>query len=289
MPAQAASTPSAGGARLTLRTALELGRFHIVAIAALAAAVFGFLFEGRLGLAAAALVGADWFLLNLWNRIADVPEDLRNGIDGTAFAAAHGRALNLLAFAALALTLPLAPRLIFLRLAFHLGGWAYSFGPRLKQVFLLKNVFSGLLFIASVIGYPLLLCAQRPPPAQVLWLAAFFLPLEITYELIYDLRDVTGDAAEGIVTVPVAWGARRTRGLIWLLLAISTAALLSSGLRWRELVMVAAPLQQALVVLFWIPREVTKRAAVRVTYLGAAQLASYCAWVLAGLPLERPW
>jgi 4-hydroxybenzoate polyprenyltransferase len=276
-----------------VKVALELGRFHIVAIAALAAVVFGFLFDGHLGLAAGALVGLDWCLLNLWNRIADVPEDLRNGIPGTGFAAAHGRALNRLAFAALLLTLPLLPALVPLRLAFHLGGWAYSFGPRLKRIFLLKNIFSGLLFIASVIGYPLLLSPVRPPLAEVLCLAAFFLPLEITYELIYDLRDVEGDAACGIVTVPVAWGARRTRGFIWLLLALSTAALLlgslAGALRWRELVMIAAPLQQALVLRFWIPREISKPAAVRVTYLGAAQLASYVVWIALRLPLERPW
>ena len=276
-----------------MRTALELGRFHIVAIAALATVVFGFLFDGHLGVLAGALVGLDWCLLNLWNRIADVPEDRRNGTPGTDFAAAHGRALSFAALATLLVTLPLAPRLLPLRLAFHLGGWAYSFGPRLKRVFLLKNVFSGLLFIASVIGYPLALSQARPPVAEVLCLAAFFLPLEITYELIYDLRDVEGDAAEGIVTVPVAWGAGRTRRLLWLLLALSTASLVlgswSGALRWRELVMIAAPLQQALVLLFWIPREISKPAAVRVTYLGAAQLASYLAWIALRLPLDRPW
>jgi 4-hydroxybenzoate polyprenyltransferase len=277
---------------------LELGRFHIVAIAALAAAVFGWLFDGRLGLLAGALVGADWFLLNLWNRIADVPEDFRNGIDGTDFVAAHARALSIGAWAVLAasLLLPLGWPLFALRLAFHAGGFVYSFrvrGVRLKEIFVVKNVFSGLLFIASVIGYPLALGAAQLPAAEVLALAAFFLPLEITYELIYDLRDFDGDRAEGIVTVPVAWGAARTRALIRALIAASAIALaggyLGGALGWRELVMIAAPLQQALVLRFWIPAAVTKRDAVRITYLGAAQLASYALWVAAGLPLERPW
>lgn len=277
---------------------LELGRFHIVAIAALAAAVFGWLFDGRLGLLAGALVGADWFLLNLWNRIADVPEDLRNGIDGTDFVAAHARSLSLGAWAALAasLLLPLGRPLLALRLAFHAGGFVYSFrvrGVRIKEIFVFKNVFSGLLFIASVIGYPLALSAAAPRAAEVLALAAFFLPLEITYELIYDLRDVEGDRAEGIVTVPVAWGAERTRALIQALIAASALALVSGyacgALRWRELVLIAAPLQQALVLRFWIPAAVTKRDAVRITYLGAAQLLSYALWVAARLPLERPW
>ena len=83
---------------------------------------------------------------------------------------------------------------------------------------------------------------------------------------------------------------------IWIaavLLALSSAALLAGylagALRWRELVMIAAPAQQALVLRLWIPREVRKRDAIGITWLGAAQLASYLGWVLLGLPLERPW
>jgi hypothetical protein len=77
------------------------------------------------------------------------------------------------------------------------------------------------------------------------------------------------------------------------LLALSAAALLAGHLlgvlRWRELVLIAAPLQQALVLRFWIPRAVSKQDAIGITWLGATQLLSYVLWVSAGLPLERPW
>jgi 4-hydroxybenzoate polyprenyltransferase len=286
--------------RLPARDFLGLGRFHIVVIAALAAVVFGWLFDGRLGFVAGGLVAFDWFLLNLFNRIADVPEDRRNGVSGTGFVEQNAGALMRIVFVALALSLigarPLGTPLLVLRCAFHAGGFAYSFPTvtrRIKEIFLVKNVFSGLLFIVSAIGYPLALREGPIPVAQVVALAAFFLPLEMTYELIYDLRDVEGDAAEGIVTLPIRWGAPRTRAFIELLLALSAAALLAGylvgALRWRELVMIAAPLQQALVLRFWIPKEVRKQDAIGITWLGAAQLASYVAWIAAGLPLERPW
>ena len=286
--------------RLPARDLLGLGRFHIVAIAALAAVVFGWEFDGRLGFVAGGLVAFDWFLLNLFNRIADVPEDKQNGVSGTGYVEENAGALMRIAFIALGVSLigarPLGTPLLVLRLAFHAGGFAYSFptvGPRIKEVFLLKNVFSGVLFILSVIGYPLALRDAAVPLAEVIALAAFFLPLEITYELIYDLRDVAGDAALGIVTLPVKWGAPRTRALIELLLALSAAALLAGyllgALEWRELVMIAAPIQQALVLRFWIPREVAKRDAIGITWLGAAQLASYVGWIALGLPTARPW
>ena len=286
--------------RISARDFLGLGRFHIVAIAALAAVVFGWEFDGRLGFAAGGLVAFDWFVLNLVNRIADVPEDKQNGVSGVGFVEANASALMRIAFVALLVSLlgarPLGTELLVLRLAFHAGGFAYSFptvGPRLKEVFILKNVFSGLLFILSVIGYPLALRQATPPLGEVVALCAFFLPLEITYELIYDLRDVKGDAAAGIVTLPIRWGERRTRALIELLLALSAAALLagylSGALRFCELVMIAAPLQQALVLRLWIPRTVDQREAIRITWLGAAQLASYLGWIALGLPVSRPW
>lgn len=278
----------------------SLFRPHIVAIAGLAAIVFGWVLGGELAWVAGGLVAFDWCVLNLFNRIADVPEDERNGVEGTPFVRQNAGMLMRVSFVALALSLigarPLGMPLLILRLGFHAGGFAYSFPtvvPRVKEIFLLKNVFSGLLFILSVIGYPLALSGAAFSWAEVAFLCAFFLPLEVTYELIYDLRDVEGDAASGIVTLPIKWGVPRTRAFIELLLALSASSLLAGYLlgvlRWRELVMIAAPLQQALVLRFWIPREVRKKDAIGITWLGAAQLASYVGWVMLGLPLERPW
>jgi 4-hydroxybenzoate polyprenyltransferase len=294
----------------------SLFRPHIVAIAGLAAVVFGWVLTGGDMMAAAqprlrvpipmwawvagGLAAFDWCVLNLFNRIADVPEDERNGVAGTSYVRENVGFLMRGAFVALAVSLigaqPFGFPLLALRLIFHAGGFVYSFptvGPRVKEIFLVKNVFSGMLFILSVIGYPLAISGAAFSWPEIAFLCAFFLPLEVTYELIYDLRDVEGDAASGIVTLPVKWGAPKTRAFIELLLALSASSLLAGYLlgvlRWRELVMIAAPLQQALILRFWIPRDVRKSDAIGITWLGAAQLASYVGWVLLGLPLERPW
>ncbi|MHB1844122.1 MAG: UbiA family prenyltransferase [Deltaproteobacteria bacterium] len=295
-----ASEAACGEREPAWSAALHLVRFHIVAIAALAAAVFGWLLGGRFGWMAALVVTVDWFLLNFWNRLADVPEDLRNGVPGAALASRHGRPMFAGAFALLALSLalasPLGLPLLGLRLVFHLGGFAYSYRilsgwRRLKDLFLVKNLASGGLFLLSVLGYPLVL---RPAGHPVVWvevafLAAFFLPLELTYELIYDLRDIEGDRAEGIPTLPVTRGVQTTRRWLSCLLAASAGALVVGyavgQLRLAELVMLAAPLQQWLVLRFSLRGEISGRAAVGLTYLGAAQLLSYIGWVSLGLPL----
>ena len=265
----------------------------------LAALVFGWLFDGAFHAGPPLLVGLDWFLLNLWNRLADIPEDRRNGVAGAGFAAAHRVALGWGALAAYVISLPLSALygwpLAAFRLLFQAGGYAYSFRPtrlpRLKEVYLVKNFVSGVLFLISVFGYPLLAngSARSPSFLEVAWLMAFFLPLEITYELLYDLRDVSGDRAEGIKTVAVVKGEQGTRRLIGWLLAASAAALVvgfaTRALAFAELVMVAAPLQQWILVRGPLRQGVTQRGAVFATWLGASQLASFAVWVAAGLPL----
>ncbi len=280
-------------------TLSSLCRPHIVAIAALAALVFGWLFDGAFQVAPPLLVGLDWFLLNLWNRLADIPEDRRNGVAGASFAASHRVALGWGAAAIFVLSLPVSARygwpLLAFRLLFQAGGYVYSFKPtalpRLKEVYVVKNVASGLLFLISVFGYPLLAhpATRAVSGVEVAWLMAFFFPLEITYELLYDLRDVAGDRAEGIRTVPVAKGEAVTRRLIaWLLVASATALVVgfcTGSLAFAELIMVAAPIQQWILVRGPLRENVTQRGAVGATWLGAAQLLSFALWVAVGLPL----
>ena len=58
------------------RDALAIARYHIVLVAMAAAIVFGWIFTERHLWALAVVVGIDWFLINLMNRITDVDEDL---------------------------------------------------------------------------------------------------------------------------------------------------------------------------------------------------------------------
>ena len=275
-----------------------LFRLHLVAVAGLAAAVFGFLFAGQLLIPAAAIAALDWGLAGLWNRNSDLREDSLNQVEGTQLLARSGREFSRLALGVLSLSIFAALRLgwplLVMRLAFHAGAFVYSypvFRRRVKEILLLKNVAAGLLWVLSSIGYPLALSRRAPPAGEVLALSLFLLPLALAFTLVYDLRDVEGDRGAGIATVPIALGVPRTRVFLELLLALSALALLggylSGPIRFVELLLLAAPLQLALVMRLWISPEVGRHAVEAMTWLSAGQLLSYVAWASAGFPLPH--
>jgi 4-hydroxybenzoate polyprenyltransferase len=126
----------------------------------------------------------------------------------------------------------------------------------------------------------------------IFFLALFFVPFELTYEILYDLRDLEGDKQEGIPTYPVVHGPHRARQIIDGLLLLSSGVLLggilSGSLGAREGLMLAAPLTQ---LLFYRPRYrrgLTAHDCIVLTHLGTAQLALYLMgtflWLRAGLP-----
>ena len=78
--------------------ALSIARYHIVLIAMTASLVFGWLTTGRYGWLLAYVVGLDWFLINLFNKVTDVEEDLKNGIPGTERVLAKKQLLTALAY-----------------------------------------------------------------------------------------------------------------------------------------------------------------------------------------------
>ena len=78
---------------MTVRNAINdwlwIARYHIVLVAVTATVVFGWLMSGRYLVPLAAVVGIDWFLINLLNRITDLAEDTHNQVPGTARVAAQ--------------------------------------------------------------------------------------------------------------------------------------------------------------------------------------------------------
>lgn len=121
------------------RTFASLSRFHIVLVAAGGSLVFGWLLTGRFWPLVAAAVAVDWFLVNLVNRVVDVPEDRINHIRATEVAWRHRRALLGLAVgvyvASFAVHLFWLPALLPVRAAYHLLGVLYNFRllPRLVR------------------------------------------------------------------------------------------------------------------------------------------------------------
>ncbi len=288
----------------TLRLAVSVSRLHIVAIAALGLLTFGWIFTGAYMWALALTCALDWFVVNLLNRVVDQTEDQHNRILGADFAARHGRAITA-GCAALLLASLVAVHLAYpavtpLRLAYHALGLAYNWPVlpgrrRIKQLYFFKNTASTTGFMLTVFGYPLaattsgaVALAPGVTPGTVLFCAGFFFLFEMSYEVIYDLRDREGDARAGVRTYPVVHGlrgaARIIDGLLLGAALVLTAGFLAGQVPWRALIMVCAPALQLWLYKRALRRGVTAADCTGLTWLGVALLTTYHLWVLLDLP-----
>jgi 4-hydroxybenzoate polyprenyltransferase len=283
-----------------IATAVSVGRLHIVAIAALGCFTFGWLFTGHYPVVVTIICALDWFLVNLLNRVVDVKEDTENGIAGTDFVSRHRRAILYGGFALLGFSLvlatPFAPLLLPFRLAYHLLGFAYNwplfFGRRIKQLFFWKNTASAMGFLLTVFCYPLA-WARFQLWYGITWpavaaTAVYFFLFELSYEIIYDLRDAPGDARADVRTYPVVLGAAASTHLIDALCIASLVVIAGSFaahvVPWRIAILGVGPLLQIFLYKRFVKRGITSRDCINLTWLGAALLVAYHGWVLAGLP-----
>ncbi|MCA8923031.1 MAG: UbiA family prenyltransferase [Planctomycetes bacterium] len=285
-----------------VRALYSVGRFHIVAIAVLACLAFGWALIGSYPWLAAAACACDWFLVNLLNRIVDLREDEANGIVGTGFVARHRRLLlagaALLGPASLAATHLLAPALTLPRLGYHALGLIYNYRVlpgrrRLKQLYALKNTASDLGFLITCFGYPLAIVgvdALRPDVGLrgLLAFGAFFFLFELSFEVIYDLRDVAGDRAEGVASFAVVHGvagaARLADALMLGSMVVLGVSYACGWVPWRLAVMLVAPAAQLVLYRPWLARGVRARDCLVLTWLGAILLALYLLWGALELP-----
>jgi 4-hydroxybenzoate polyprenyltransferase len=282
----------------------SVARPHILSIIFASTITYGWIFRGEhtWDLALIGFIAVwDWFIVNWTNKATDLEEDLANGIAGAAEVAAHKRVVEGLGWAmmigGLLAGLWVHPELLPLRLSFTAVGIVYNYNvlgfKRLKERYFFKNFGSSILFTHSVFLYPLFgqgLEGSYPVPALLLSIL-FFLPLELTYEILYDLRDYEGDKQLGVPTFPVAHGPDRAKTIIYGLLAFSAIwpvlGAASGLMRLREWVVVAAVLQQLVLmrVYAWRDRRPSARECVTITYWGTGQLVSYNLWIAVGLPL----
>ncbi len=295
-----------------LTDALALIRFPIVLIAFLATLTFSWLFVGTYPWDIACLVGVDWFLINLLNRVTDVEEDAVNQVHATSRVSAWRKRLSALLVLVWLVSWVwffarrFGPAALIARALVQLVGLAYSIRmvptprwkpyfpggmARIKEIYFAKNFGSAGLFITTCIGYPLLL--QRLPfqPSLVLSLTLFFLLFEVTYEVLYDLRDAAGDRAVAIPTFVVVHGERFAVRLVYALLGASALVLVLAfflrAIGVRELLMLAAPLAQALFARHVLP-SISARQCVNITHMGSLLLALYLVgtqvWLRMGFP-----
>lgn len=286
----------------TLIALAAIARLHIVAIGAMGTLTFGYALCGERPWLLALVCASDWFVVNLLNRVVDLKEDTANGIDGTALVARHKRAVLVVGFAALALSLVvtvlLAPALLPLRAAFHGLGFAYNWRllpwpggrKRIKELAFWKNTASATGFLLTVFGYPLAILARLPTvsTATVACAALFFFLFELSYEVLYDLRDVEGDRLACVRTWPVIFGSRGgflvAAGLMLASFFTVVAAYAAGVLPWRIAIMGAAPLLQLLMARPMVRRGITSRDCIMITWMGTALLGGWQMWEELGLP-----
>lgn len=287
-----------------LADALAIARYHIVIVAMVACVAFGWIETGERMPLVALVCGLDWFLINLMNRITDVAEDTANGIAGTARVARSKRALTVLAGALLLGSLVAShlvwPALTPWRIAVQLIGLGYNYRivptfrglSRFKEIYFWKNFGSSVLFVLTCFVYPLAAADRVAGWASIATLVLFFVPFELTYEILYDLRDLPGDRREGVPTYPVVHGPERARQIIDGLLVAASLALVvglaTGAIGLREGLMLAAP---AIQFAFYRPRfrrGLTAHDCIVLTHLGSAQVALWIVgtwlWERAGLP-----
>ena len=287
-----------------LGDALAIARYHIVLVAMAACVVFGWLTTERYLPLVALVCGLDWFLINLLNRVTDVDEDLENGIRGTERVARQRGALTVggfgLMLGSIAATHLVWPELTVLRVVVQAIGLAYNYDvvptprglSRLKEIYFFKNFGSSVLFVLTGFVYPLAVAERVMPWEGIVALVLFFVPFELTYEILYDLRDLEGDRAEGVPTYPVVHGPKVALRIVDALLVgsalVLVVALARSWLGLREGLMLAAPILQLAFYRPRVRRGLTAHDCIVLTHLGTGLLLFYlagtAAWGALGMP-----
>lgn len=287
----------------SLRLFASVSRLHIVAIAALGTLTFGWVFTGRYAWILAVVTALDWFTVNLLNRVVDLEEDRANEIRGTSFVERHRRLLTILGFSVLVGSLvafhPIHPGLLPLRVAFHSLGLAYNWpllpgGRRIKELYFFKNTASATGFMLTVFGFPLVALPQLGglqgdiSVSTVILASGFFFLFELSYEVLYDLRDAAGDRLAGVRTYPVVHGeavaVRITDALVIGSVAFLVVGYAVGAVPWRLAVMAVAPVLQLVMYKRMLARGIRSSDCVAITWIGAGLLASYHVWIALDLP-----
>lgn len=246
-----------------LKMVASVGRLHICMVGGFGSLVFAHLLAGGYWPILALIVTNDWFLINILNRVADIQEDIKNKIPYSEAAFKNRKWIYGLYFFLLISTLSLhwvwLPELFWARFCGNFLGLAYNFrspflaGRRLKELYFFKNMASCSGFLLTLFVYPLtsgipLLPIVKENPLYVLLLVGFFTLFEISFEIIYDLRDYEGDRALSIQTYPVAHGIPIAEGIVVLLNVFSITFLIIGAelglFTGRETMMAHAPLIQ---------------------------------------------
>ena len=221
-----------------LRELLQLAQQFRVVQGVVAAAKTGFAMA-LLGVSTAlpaVVVGLVSFAVYTANDLADLEEDAINTPDHSSFVADHPAVVAGLGVGTFALGAALAwwgggPVATAVACVPFGASLLYSLpvtpaGRRLKDVLGVNTTLVALAWAVTVTGVPLAFAGRPVGPVPIAVCLFFFLRSFISVE-VFNVRDVAGDAATGVDTVPVALGVPRTRLVLALFEGCSLALLVA--------------------------------------------------------------
>ena len=189
----------------------------------------------------------DYFILPLavacicqWNRLTDLREDAVNCPEELEEALKRQRRIRIFSYAggvtAIVLALVTDPTwpVAAVVAAGAAVGFFYSTSPwpgratlRIKNLFVLKNLSSGIGWTLGLLVYPALRANHSLDGP--FWLASAYMFLAVmAHEMIWDLRDVAGDRAAGVRTLPVVAGPGATKVFVLAAMAVLAALIAAS-------------------------------------------------------------
>lgn len=161
------------------------------------------------------------------DRLVDVDADAETNAERTAFVSRHGETLYVLAAAAygiavalsvtggpMTLSVTLMPGVFWVLYATSWIPDVVARVRRLKEVLVVNSATVAFAWAASATLLPIGFADGRLTTAAWVVFAYFFLR-SFTNSEIPNVRDVEGDRANGVVTLPVAFGVERTRRILF--------------------------------------------------------------------------
>ena len=190
------------------------------------------------------VVGLVTFSVYAGDRIADAERDAISNPERSAFAVRHRTLLSLLTAAAYGVAIavaiaggPLALAITLLPGAFwilYASDWIPTLGAyfkRLKEILVVNSAMVALAWAIAVVTLPMAFADASVTPLAAVVFVYFFLDTFVNTE-IPNVRDVEADAAIGVSTLPVVFGVRRTRRILYgldLLLIVFITGAFRSG------------------------------------------------------------
>lgn len=149
--------------------------------------------------------------------------------------------------------------------------WLWLYSNRLKRLALIGN-FSVALITAISLYLPAVLLPPSNP--QLILFCAFAFWISLIREMVKDMEDIRGDARHGCRTLPIVWGIRKTKSLLYGIGALFGSTFLVATI-WMPPIWIGFAIVLGVVLLLFY--QDLAKADTRKKF---ARLSLWCKWVM---------